>query len=61
MTPPFTIRFNNQRDGKMSGEIRFKGHPCLSFAGKLWIQKPFYDNLVSILNVSQGIEPEVKE
>lgn len=54
---PFTIRFNNQRDGKMSGEIKFKGHPCLNFTGKSWIQKPFYLNLVAILNISQTNEP----
>lgn len=50
---PFTIQFNSQRDGKMSGEIKFKGHPCMTFNGKSWIQKPFYVNLVTILNISQ--------
>ena len=55
---PFTIQFQSQRDGKMSGEIKFKGHPCLTFTGKSWIQKPFYLNLVQILNISQTHEPK---
>ena len=55
---PFTIHFKQQRDGKMSGEIKFKGHPCLTFTGKSWIQKPFYLNLVQILNISQTHEPK---
>jgi hypothetical protein len=56
MTPPFTIHFKQQRDGKMSGEIKFKGHPCMTFNGKSWIQKPFYLNMVAILNISQQNE-----
>lgn len=55
---PFTLHFSQQRDKKMSGEIKFKGHPCLTFTGKSWIQRPFYENLVMILNVSQQKEVE---
>jgi hypothetical protein len=57
MTPPFTIHFKQQRDGKMSGEIKFKGHPCMTFNGKSWIQKGFYQQMVAILNISQNNEP----
>jgi hypothetical protein len=59
MTTPFTLHLAQQRDKKMSGEIKFKGHPCLTFTGKSWIQLPFYKNMVAILNVSQ--QKEVNE